>query len=276
MRISIAASLLLIVTTASSFVVKIPSSSSSRPWSVVQLNEQIISPFDTGGVAASEFLKDDNVDEDDVLNQVIAMTDGDVGRYQAEMEAEAQAEATATATLDAPSSSSGPLDLTWENVEMVLDSMREYLIADGGNVIIKEIDGPVVRLELQGNCGTCPSSTQTMKMGLERGLKERIPEISEVVQSLPEGPPLNEEQVDVILDGVRPFLEVAGSDIHLAKLSGVGSLQPTILLHMEGSSAALKSVKMEISQRLQRHFMLSGLHVLWDDDNEDSESGGFY
>lgn len=43
----------------------------------------------------------------------------------------------------------GPLELTWENVEMVLDEMRPYLIQDGGNVAITEIDGPVVRLELQ-------------------------------------------------------------------------------------------------------------------------------
>ena len=41
------------------------------------------------------------------------------------------------------------LDLTMENVEMVLDEMRPYLIQDGGNVAITEIDGPVVRLELQ-------------------------------------------------------------------------------------------------------------------------------
>jgi lysyl-tRNA synthetase class 2 len=56
-------------------------------------------------------------------------------------------------------SEKGPLDLTWENVELVLDDMRPYLIQDGGNVAITEIDGPVVRLELQGACGTCPSST---------------------------------------------------------------------------------------------------------------------
>jgi Fe-S cluster biogenesis protein NfuA len=57
------------------------------------------------------------------------------------------------------------LDLTWENVEKVLDGMRHYLIQDGGNVVIADIDGPIVKLELQGACGTCPSSTQTMKMG---------------------------------------------------------------------------------------------------------------
>jgi Fe-S cluster biogenesis protein NfuA len=51
---------------------------------------------------------------------------------------------------------------------------------DRGNVVVSEIDGPVVKLELQGACGSCPSSTMTMKMGLERRLKEKIPEISEV------------------------------------------------------------------------------------------------
>ena len=43
----------------------------------------------------------------------------------------------------------GPLELTWDNVEAVLDEMRPFLLQDGGNVAITEIDGPVVRLELQ-------------------------------------------------------------------------------------------------------------------------------
>jgi lysyl-tRNA synthetase class 2 len=46
----------------------------------------------------------------------------------------------------------GPFELTWENVEKVLDEMRPFLIQDGGNVAIKEIDGPVVKLELQVRC----------------------------------------------------------------------------------------------------------------------------
>ena len=44
------------------------------------------------------------------------------------------------------------LELTHDNVELVLDEMRPYLIQDGGNVAIAEIDGPVVRLELQVRC----------------------------------------------------------------------------------------------------------------------------
>jgi Fe-S cluster biogenesis protein NfuA len=102
-----------------------------------------------------------------------------------------------------------------------------------------------------------------MKMGLERALKEKIPEIQEVIQSLPQGPPLDEEQIDVVLDGVRPFLNVAGGTIETNRIEDVGGLQPTIWLHMKGSAASLNSVKLEIAQRLQRHFMMSGLRVEW-------------
>ena len=82
----------------------------------------------------------------------------------------------------------GNLELTLENVDRVLDEMRPYLLADGGNVAVKGIEGGIVELELQGACGSCPSSSMTMKMGLERGLREKIPEIVDVVQVAPEGP----------------------------------------------------------------------------------------
>jgi Fe-S cluster biogenesis protein NfuA len=77
-----------------------------------------------------------------------------------------------------------PRALTIDNVERVLDELRPYLMADGGNVEIVEIDGPVVKVRLQGACGSCPSSTMTLKMGIERKLREAIPEVSEVVQVL--------------------------------------------------------------------------------------------
>ena len=76
------------------------------------------------------------------------------------------------------------LDLTSENVEKVLDELRPFLMADGGNVEIAEIDGPIVKVRLQGACGSCPSSTMTLKMGIERKLMEMIPEVSEVIQVL--------------------------------------------------------------------------------------------
>jgi Fe-S cluster biogenesis protein NfuA len=74
------------------------------------------------------------------------------------------------------------LALTMDNVENVLDELRPYLMADGGNVELAEIEGPIVKLRLQGACGSCPSSAMTLKMGIERRLREKIPEIVEVEQ----------------------------------------------------------------------------------------------
>jgi Fe-S cluster biogenesis protein NfuA len=74
------------------------------------------------------------------------------------------------------------LALTMDNVETVLDELRPYLMADGGNVELAEIEGPIVKLRLQGACGSCPSSAMTLKMGIERRLREKIPEIVEVEQ----------------------------------------------------------------------------------------------
>ncbi len=70
------------------------------------------------------------------------------------------------------------LTLNPANVETVLDTLRPYLMADGGNVELVDIDGPIVKLRLQGACGSCPSSTMTLKMGIERKLCDMIPEIS--------------------------------------------------------------------------------------------------
>ena len=83
-----------------------------------------------------------------------------------------------------PAEASDPRALTIENVERTLDELRPYLMADGGNVEVVEIDGPIVKVRLQGACGSCPSSTMTLKMGIERKLREAIPEVAEVVQVL--------------------------------------------------------------------------------------------
>lgn len=102
-----------------------------------------------------------------------------------------------------------------------------------------------------------------MRMGLERGLKEAIPEIQDVIQVIPQGPTLSTEQIDVILNGVRPFLQVAGGTIDIEYIKEESVIQPSIGLKMSGASASLNSVKLEIAQRLQRHFMIPGLRIDW-------------
>jgi len=68
-----------------------------------------------------------------------------------------------------------------ERVQAILDKVRPSLQADGGDVELVEIteDG-IVRVRLQGACGSCPMSTMTLKMGIERALKSQIPEVKEV------------------------------------------------------------------------------------------------
>lgn len=68
-------------------------------------------------------------------------------------------------------------------VEEVLDQVRPALEADGGNVELVDVsDEGVVSVKLTGACGSCPMSTMTLKMGIERTLMENIPEVKEVVQ----------------------------------------------------------------------------------------------
>jgi Fe-S cluster biogenesis protein NfuA len=69
-----------------------------------------------------------------------------------------------------------------EKVEKSLEKIRPMLMADGGNVELIEVtvDG-IVKLRLTGTCGCCPMSQMTLKMGVERILKEDIPEIKEVI-----------------------------------------------------------------------------------------------
>ena len=70
-----------------------------------------------------------------------------------------------------------------EQVQEVLELVRPALQADGGDVELVDVteDG-VVSVKLTGACGSCPMSTMTLKMGIERTLKEKIPTVKEVVQ----------------------------------------------------------------------------------------------
>jgi Fe-S cluster biogenesis protein NfuA len=64
-----------------------------------------------------------------------------------------------------------------------IDVIRPALQADGGDIVIKEVDEETgkITVELVGACGTCPASTVTMKAGIERILKDRVPGVTEVV-----------------------------------------------------------------------------------------------
>jgi Fe-S cluster biogenesis protein NfuA len=69
-----------------------------------------------------------------------------------------------------------------EEVKKALELVRPALQADGGDVELVEVtDDGVVKVRLKGACGSCPMSTMTLKMGIERTLKDQIPGVKEVI-----------------------------------------------------------------------------------------------
>ena len=67
-----------------------------------------------------------------------------------------------------------------EKVKAVLDKIRPNLQADGGDVELVSVEGGLVKVRLQGACAGCPMSQMTLRNGIERLLKQEIPEVTAV------------------------------------------------------------------------------------------------
>ena len=68
-----------------------------------------------------------------------------------------------------------------EKVKAALDQIRPALQADGGDVELVSVKDGVVSVKLTGACGGCPMATMTLKRGIEKIIREKVPEIKEVV-----------------------------------------------------------------------------------------------
>jgi len=68
-----------------------------------------------------------------------------------------------------------------EKVEAALEKVRPALLADGGDVELIDVKDGVVTLRLIGACGGCPMATMTLRGGIERVLREEVPEVKQVV-----------------------------------------------------------------------------------------------
>jgi Fe-S cluster biogenesis protein NfuA len=67
-----------------------------------------------------------------------------------------------------------------EKVEEILNQIRPSLQADGGDVELVDIVDGIVKLKLKGSCAGCPMSQMTLAFGIERVLKEKVPEVKKV------------------------------------------------------------------------------------------------
>ncbi|CAM4251891.1 MULTISPECIES: NifU family protein [Lacicoccus] len=73
-------------------------------------------------------------------------------------------------------------DTMYEQVEVVIEKLRPFLLRDGGDCELVDVEDGIVKLRLLGACGTCPSSTITLKAGIERAMLEEVPGFVEVEQ----------------------------------------------------------------------------------------------
>ncbi|KAI5599102.1 hypothetical protein POPTR_002G192200v4 [Populus trichocarpa] len=124
----------------------------------------------------------------------------------------------------APTGSSSPglysaqqFELNPQNVDLVLEEVRPYLIADGGNVDVVSVEDGVISLKLQGACGDCPSSTTTMKMGIERVLKEKFGDAIKDIRQVSdeESKETTVERVNGHLDILRPAITNFGGSVEV-------------------------------------------------------------
>lgn len=150
---------------------------------------------------------------------------------------------TAYATVDGES-----LPFNKENVDTVLDEIRPYLISDGGNVSVERVDEETknVYLKLEGACGSCPSSTVTMQMGIERVLKENFSDLGEVLQVEEEGAgkpkELTYQVVEQEVDRIKPAIIAMGGLVEIIEVDAIG----TIKLKFRGANKIRQGLEMAL------------------------------
>lgn len=73
------------------------------------------------------------------------------------------------------------MDILKDKVQATLDKIRPALVADGGDVELVDVKDGIVKVKLTGHCAGCPMSQMTLRNGIERLLKQEIPEVKQVV-----------------------------------------------------------------------------------------------
>ncbi|GAB2282152.1 NifU-like protein 1, chloroplastic [Dionaea muscipula] len=108
-------------------------------------------------------------------------------------------------------------ELTAKNVDLVLEDVRPYLVSDGGNVDVVSVEDGIISLKLQGACESCPSATTTMKMGIERVLREKFGEAVKDIRQIYDEP-ITGTTIEVVnrhLDSLRPAIKNYGGSVEV-------------------------------------------------------------
>lgn len=120
---------------------------------------------------------------------------------------------------------------SFETVDKILDEVRPYLIQDGGNVSVQSVDMDTknVYLVLEGACGSCPSSTTTMQLGIERVLRENFDDLGDVMQvedPLAEATELTlRAAVEAEVQRISPAVSAMGGVVEILKVDPIGLVE---------------------------------------------------
>lgn len=68
-----------------------------------------------------------------------------------------------------------------EKIKKAIEEIRPMLQGDGGDIELVGIEGTIVKVRLQGACSGCPHAAMTLKQGVERHIRQEVPEVTEVV-----------------------------------------------------------------------------------------------
>ena len=195
--------------------------------------------------------------EGDDWSEVIDRQTSETTQTEGEEE-EARVSPFAAASARQPSTSvaaakgeASPRIMDVESVNAVLDEVRPYLIADGGNVTVEEVEAGVVKLKLEGACGTCASATATMSMGIERALRNHFGAMVKEVVRVDEGAASDEDlisvqSVDSHLNMLRPAIEGYGGKV---LVKSVDNAAGTCVVQYKGPPPLAKGIVAAIRDR---------------------------
>ncbi|KAG7341418.1 thioredoxin-like protein [Nitzschia inconspicua] len=182
---------------------------------------------------------DDDDDEDDYFDMMagaMSASRSDLASARGIVEPEPTQKEVVSSPFDQPAayaitSDGQSLDFTKENVDKVLEEIRPYLISDGGNVSVERVDEEKrnVYLKLEGACGSCPSSTVTMQMGIERVLKENFTNLGQVLQveDDKEDKPkeLTYQAVEQEVNRIKPAIIAMGGLVDIVSVDPIGVVE---------------------------------------------------
>mmetsp|Transcript_3712 Transcript_3712/g.4275 ORF Transcript_3712/g.4275 Transcript_3712/m.4275 type:complete len:239 (-) Transcript_3712:168-884(-) len=140
------------------------------------------------------------------------------------------------------------MELTFDNVDTVLDEVRPYLQSDGGNIRVVSVDPALreINVALQGACGSCPSSTVTMQMGVERVLREKFGELAAIraVSDVPEEPTiLTVDAVEDSISQIRPAVEGMKGTV---KVDSVDQVTGTVRIAFTGPELLKRGIELTV------------------------------